>query len=347
MKKIVISDGDPKEMKSFMEGLNAGDNKPFELRIHKANWARTGIVSQIRRYIKYFSVPFYYFLHRSEYEYIIGWQQFYALVYCFYCHLLHKKKRNVVVALNYTYNPKSGLIGNIYEWFMRICTDPSYLDYIHVLSWKNADLISQYFRFPRDRIIVTPFGIDDMNEELCNLKRPNEYENEKYFFSIGRSNRDYDFLIESWDGGGDGYKLIIASDTYTGKSSNPIVKIRRDISSENQYKWIVNAEAIIISTRKPQVCSGDTVLLKSMALRKIVVVTKPSALEEMYVRDRENGLVISKTSNDLQKTIREIIQGRYEFIKDAARESYINDYTRSRMGITIGNALRNRSVKSG
>ncbi|OLA09383.1 MAG: hypothetical protein BHW12_04245 [Coprobacillus sp. 28_7] len=61
--------------------------------------------------LMYFYITFLYFLKRDQYDYILGWQQFYALVFCFWCRIFRTKKKNKVVVINFTYKQKSGFSG--------------------------------------------------------------------------------------------------------------------------------------------------------------------------------------------------------------------------------------------
>lgn len=146
----------------------------------------------------YFWVGFKLFLNRSQYGAMVCWQQFYALTYCFFCELFRVKKCNTVIAVNYTYKAKHGKFARAYRWFMGKCTSEKYLDYIHVLSESYADIISGEFSYPRERSIVATFGVNDQYEAFSDLPAPGGYEKDGYALSIGRSNRDFDFLVRAW-----------------------------------------------------------------------------------------------------------------------------------------------------
>lgn len=338
MENIVIADCMEEELSpSFMKGLNAGSDKRYELRAHIANWGRDGYMSGLRRYLKYFSVPLRYFISRRRYGDIIGWQQFYALVFCFYCSIFRVEKINQVTALNFTYKEKRGWPGRLYRWFMSRCLSGGYLDHIHVLSHDYADIIAKGFDFPRDRIIVTAFGVDDGYGRYGGLDTPDGYEREGYILSIGRSNRDYDFLIRAWRG--IGHRLVIVSDTYAGKTDDPDICIRRDISSEEQYPWIANCKAVIIPIDDGAVCSGDTVLLTAMSLKRILIVTKPSTLAEMYIEDREDGLLIEKDIEGFKHLIHDVMDGVYDDLGEKARQHFLECFSRERMAFGIAKEM--------
>ena len=276
---IILVDCKAEEVKLFVDGLSK-NGKVYSVKSHPANWARRGVISEINRYVKYFSIAFKYFVYRKRYGDILCWQQFYALIIGFYCNIFKVKKTNRIIAVNYTYKEKKRF-GRLYQWFMKMCLNGGYVDYLHVPSYEYANTISKEFGFSQDRIIVAPFGIDDTYEKFRNLEPPEDYEKNGYMVAIGRSNRDFNFLINAWDGLT--YPLVIISDTFKGKTDNPKVSIRRDISGVTQYQWLINCKAIIIPIDDGSICFGDTVLLTGMSFKKIVLVTMPSTLAEMYI----------------------------------------------------------------
>ena len=328
---VLVCDCEANEVESLCEALNQNE-QVFNIKSHVANWKRTGKISEIKRYLKYFGVAFRYFANRNKYDVIIGWQQFYALIFCFYSSILHTKKRNTVVALNYTYKDKGGKLGKIYKWFMKKCLNPKYLDYIHVPSQSYAKITSELFGFPIENIIVSPFGINDPWEQFSKLNTPDNAPTEGYVLSIGRSNRDYDFLIEAWKT--IDFPLVIISDTYVGDNKgNRNIQIIRNVAGEQSYPWIANCKAMIIPIDDGTICSGDTVLLTSLAMKKKVLITYPSTLAEMYIVHEQNGLLVSKEANRFSAIVSEMIfTSKYDYLQDNARESYLKNYSRGSMG---------------
>ena len=247
--------------------------------------------------------------------------------------MLHVKKRNKVVAVNVVYKEKSGLLRKVYRWFAGKCINPLYLDYIVVSSYSHAELINKEFNFPMDRIIAIPFGIKDDYGRFNNVECPKGMKKNEFILSIGRSNRDYDFLIDAWKE--IDCPLVIISDTYKKNQNVKNVIIKNDIAGDEQYPWIVNSKAIIIPIDDPLLSSGDTVLLQAMSLKKIIVVTAPSALSDMYIINKENGLTVSKDSKLLKEIVKDIMAGDYDYISENARACFLEKYTRYRMAESI------------
>lgn len=330
---IVLADCEAEEVMSFSREMRF-DDQPFVVKSHISNWKRTGKLSECRRYATYFGVGFLYFLNRKKYKAIVGWQQFYALIYCFFCEMFHVKKTNMVAALNFTYKAKHGAVAGVYRWFMSKCLSHKYLDYVHVPSENYADALSAEFDYPRERIIVSTFGINDQYEFFSKLEAPAEYQKDGYALAIGRSNRDFDFLIRAWKE--IAYPLVIISDTYQGKTDAPQIKILTDVAGEASKPWIANCALMVIPLDDGTICSGDTVLLTAMSAKRKILVSYPSTLAEMYVDDGENALLAPKNVETFRGKINELLYcEQHADLGERARNSFLNRFSRGSMGQRI------------
>lgn len=112
--------------------------------------------------------------------------------------------------------------------------------------------------------------------------------------------------------------------------------IRNDIGADQQYSWIANCKGLILPIDDGTICSGDTVLLTGFMLEKIVIVTKPSTLAEMYVQDRRNALLVPKEVDDFVATVQGVISGDYNILGHQAREDFLSRFSRESMGERLG-----------
>lgn len=329
-KNVFLADCSKESVTQFAEELQY-HSKPFEVKVDIANWKRTGRISELKRYAIYFWVGFRSFLCRGRYDVVIGWQQFYALIFCFFCSVFSVKKQNTVIALNYTYKEKKGKLQKVYRWFMAKCISAEYMDYIHVLSDNYANYIHHEFGFPRERIIVTSFGVVDLYDKLKKLAVPNGFLKDGYALAIGRSNRDYDFLIRAWKD--IDYPLVIISDTYTGRTDDKHISILTNVAGEESHPWIVHCGLMVIPIDDGSICSGDTVLLNAMSLERKIVVTSPSTLAEMYIHDGRNAVLTKKNEEEFRRKVKEVLYlKKYEDLGRQARESFLESYTLRSMG---------------
>lgn len=338
-KNIILADCCPEEVKSFANGCNEVSDTPFEIVSKISNWGYDSFIKNLWRFILYFSFPFKVFLCRESYNIIIGWQQFYAINFAFFCKLFHVKKKNIVVVANFTYKRKKSFLGWLYHKYMKFSCNNRYIDYLHVLSFKYVPICCEELGLDENKFIVTGFGIPDTYEEMKGLKAPLD----NYSLSIGRSNRDFYFLVNVWKQ--DCLKdktLVIASDTWKPDIDIPKNVIHHnDIKYDDSFAWFNSCDLCITSIADGNICSGDTVLLTGMMFAKPVIVTSPSTLAEMYVKDEENGLCIPKDPVIAANKIAELLSNKRKMLElgKSARDSFLANFSRESMGKAIGSKI--------
>ena len=334
MKNIILTDSVSDELIDLKRGLENSTKEEWETKSYISNWGRNSAWKKIKRMIVYFFTPLEIFFNRKKYNKIIGWQQFYALIYCFYCRLFHVKKVNKVYVLNFTYKKKKGIIGKIYYGFMRYILRSKYVDIIFVLSYNYINECANTFNVDTNKFKTLPFGVPD----LYNQYKEKQI-NENFVLSIGRSNRDYDWLINQWRN--IDYPLYIISDTYKPSIEVPSnVRIIDNVSGEYQYPYMISCKALVLPIDVGSICSGDTVLLTAMSFNKNVIVTKDSTLSEMYIDSFKDGFVVDKSSSSELKTIIDDIINNKIDLGPIARKKFVENYSRFTMGKNIGNAIR-------
>lgn len=336
-KNVVLADCREDEIRELVDSISANGNA-FEIHSRISNWKRKSVFTELRRYFVYFFAAACCFLKRRHYNVIIGWQQFYALIFAFFCNVFSVKKEQTVVVLNFTYKEKRGRLAKIYSRFMRKCLSGGYIDYLHMPSEQYADYTAKEFSFPRDRMIVSGFGVKDRFNELSKLDAPSGYKKESYALAIGRSNRDYDFLIRAWEN--IDYPLVIISDTYKKSCDQKNITIYNNITGEASDKWISNCGLLVLPIDDGKICSGDTVLLTAMSLERKIIVTVPSTLSEMYVQNNINAVLAEKDEKTFAETVKQVLNSeKYADLGKRARESYLKSYTIGAMGCAIREAV--------
>ena len=339
-KNVILADCEPEEVMTFRDGLEEATGKKWEIlsvvcnKYHGSKW------KTLLRYLTYFKVAWHAFMHRNEYETLIGWQQFYANIFAFYCNLFKVKKPCRVVSVNFTYKRKiGGGIGDIHYRFMRFAINNPYLDFLHVPSNLYADRCSHELGVDRSQFIVTPFGIPDSRKELLQTQAPAK----DYVLSIGRSNRDFDFLLRVWrreemkD-----LHLVLIADTYTPKEPLPSnVTHLKNVVGEAARPWQAHCELMILPIDDGNIASGDTVLLTGMQMEKVVVITRPSTLAEMYIHDGVDGVVLDKEETSFAEKILALMNdaAQRKKIGEQARQTYLEKFSRQSMGRLIGQQL--------
>ena len=334
-RNILMADCSSSELNRFVEGISSISNLDYTVKVKISNLDRKSKIREIKRYISYFSLPFKEFINRKKYNIVIGWQQFHALNFAFFCKIFHVKKVNTVIAMNFTYKRKKGLIGKIYYKYMKSIMQSKYIDKVHVPSKDYIDICSHELGCDKNKFFYAPFGKDDIYEKYKNISNPIDY---NYCMSIGRSNRDFKFLIENFP---ENKNLIIISDTYKYDKNLPEnIRIVDNVSGEEQYKYFMNADIIICPILDGSIPSGDTTILNSFCLKKVVVITEPSALAQTYIKNGINGFSLKKDSK-FKKKLEEIIDNseKLKVVALNARKDFENNYSRFNLGKELGKVI--------
>lgn len=220
---------------------------------------------------------------------------------------------------------------------MKYAIDNDYLDAVHLPSHVAAKNLYKDLGIEMDKIVVATFGIDDISEEIAQF--PFE-EKREYVFSVGRSNRDFDFLVKVWSEPCLSDRLlIIAADQWTPKEALPKNVIHlNNLHGKEAHAYQAHAQAVVIPIDDGEICSGDTVLLHSMSFSRPTIITAPSTLAEMYINNGVDGLVLQKDIEQFAKATCELLNDnkRMETIGKAAREKYQKQYSQYALGIAIG-----------
>lgn len=343
---LILADCQPDEIQQIKENIDLASGKDFQVIVNQCNKYHGSLLKRIKRYVSYFSLPLGLVRrHGDKCRVIVGWQQFFALNYAFFYRLLRRKQDTKIFALNFTYKQKPGIIGAVYKKYMTYIMNVPNL-WMHVLSANYADEMAATFGIDRSRFMVTTFGTDDLYDQWKDLKC--DYSG--FALSIGRSNRDFDFLSKVWNTDEirrTGCKLIIISDSWTPSSdvsAIPNLIHFNNIKGIDSYPYIVNCSFSIVPIANQTICSGDTVLLNSMMCSRPVVVTAPSTLSEMYITDNINGLYISKDVDSASKIIASLITdtAKREKLGKQARCTYLSSFTRRNMAESVAREIVNR-----
>ena len=340
IRNIVMFDSNHQEAEEFIRGLQNATGMSWEAKVLTANKGRVNKFYNIVRYIKYFIFPFKIFLSRKKYDNVIGWQAFYGLIFAFYCRLFHVKKVNSLLIKNFVYKPKKGIIGKIYFSFMKYIVKSKYVDIFVCSSKSHLDYCVKVFEEPGQRFVFLPFGINDFAKRAGESKAMTD----KYVLSLGRSNRDWDFLIDSF--ADTEFNLKIICDELYRENVPANIEILNDVWKEETHEYIRNSQCMIIPILNGEIASGETVLLLAMSFSKPIIITKPSALADDYIVDGETGLIVNKNKEELLDAVRKLYndKGFSQAIAKNGRILYEKKHSLFTFGTYVGKTLIDKGV---
>lgn len=332
---VVLFDSTYGETVEFVNGLKNSTGREWRAIVCTSNQGRQGIAN-VLRYVKYFLFPLLIFLQRGKYDAIIGWQEFYGLLFAFYSRLFRVKKRNQLIIKNFIYKPKKGLIGKLYYRFMKYIVDGGYVDTYICASRTMVDYCCEMFKADRERFVYIPFGVSDCTEMVDVSKEPAN----DYVLSLGRSNRDWDFLIESFRN--IPCRLKIVCDELKRSDVPENVEILNDIWDKAALECIYHSRCMVIPIADGRIASGDTVLLQAMSLSKPIIITRPSCLADDYVTDGYNGIIIDKDSGQLAEAVKAIFGDAqlYQTLAENGRTDYLENHTLYAYGRQVGKIVK-------
>lgn len=335
-KNIILIDTVPEDGQAFCRALSEQTQLEWNLVDYISNEGRTNWYANIIRYLKYFFFPLFVFFHRRKVDNIVAWQQFYGLIFAFYCRLFRVKKRQSLLIMTFIYKKKKGLIGRIYHKFMKYVVTGNYIDVLTCTADKERFMYSELFGVDIDKFVFVPWGVLDHTSET----HIDETSQSRYIFSPGRSNRDWDFLISNLRN--TPYKLKIACDELPYQLSDNI-EVRNDIHGLDLFQCMRNCYCVIISIQDTNISAGQTVLLYAMQFKKPLIITRSSGLTDDYIVDGYNGLIIEKNREELLDTLKKIYTDNrlYETLAANGYKEYQTKYSTSMLGKNVGMALLN------
>ncbi|MHC1721408.1 MAG: glycosyltransferase family 4 protein [Clostridiaceae bacterium] len=335
IRNVALFDSTEEEAADFINGLSDSTGLIWEASVYRSNEGRKSKLDNMKRYSKYFIFPFKIFLHRKEYDNIVAWQAFYGLIYAFYCRFFRVDKVNTLLIKNFTYKPKKGIIGAFYFRFMNYVVKSDYIDVFVCSSQTFCDYCSRTFNEAPERFVFLPFGINDFSK----LFDTDEPAGDDYILSLGRSNRDWDFLIDSL--AETRYPVRIVCDELHRVSLPSNIKIYNNVWEKESYSFIRNCKCMVIPIKDGSIGSGETVLLQAMSFAKPIIITKPSCLADDYVSDGVTGLVINKNKTELLEAVNKIFYDAdlCRTLSANARQLFLDKHSLYSYGTYLGKTL--------
>lgn len=337
-KNVILSDMPLDEKWTFVKGLSDQTKENWTVKNCVSNQGRSFLYN-IYRYIIYFGFSFVIFLTRKKYDKIVSWQSFYGILFAFYCRLFRVKKKHFLLIKNFIYKSKGdGFLGKFYFKWMKYIVKSKYIDIFVCSSQTFCDYCAEVFNEDKNRFVYLPFGVEDFTQKLS---KEDLNKREDFILSIGRSNRDWDWLIDCLSN--TSYKLKIICDQLHKTDLPSNIEILNNVWFEDSYKYLAKCKIAIIPIKDGKIDSGETVLLQTMSFSKPLIITAPSCLADDYVENGKTGIVVKKNRQELLSAIKRLYEddNLYRKLSINERELYQNKHSIYRYGCYIGEIVCN------
>ena len=274
-------------------------------------------VPRWRRIMLYVVMAWRLFLHHRKMEVLVSWQQFFGLIYASLCQLFRVGKRTRVVVMTFIYRPKSGWIGRLYQWWVRRTLTSGYIERLLVFSQHEVEYYARLLDVDAQLFRFVPLGIE--------MKVMPDIADEGYWFSTGKSNRDYEVLVGAV--AGTEHRLVIACDDLPQPTADNI-QVYHHAFGDQMLQLMGHSHGVIITLHDEHVSSGQLVALQAMAMGKPLIVTRSQALAN-YVQDDVNALVIDKTPSALLQAMDRLNSDTdlYHQLSVASRERFTSNHS--------------------
>lgn len=320
----------PQEWK-VLEGIEKETCKKWSVKYWKNNSINTKW-DNIKRYFGYFIHSLSIFLNRNKYDGIIAWQQFYGILFACYCRLFKVKKVNKLMILTFIYRSKETFAGKIQKMIVEYAVTSQYVDKIAVYSKQEIEWYSNQFNIDICKFVFYPLGTDSVKElskTTLKLSLP-------FFLSVGRSNRDYEFLFKAVEN--KSYQVVVLADTESIPKYVPSnVRIYTDIIGDDYLRIIKECYAMIIPLKDPNISSGQLVILDSLKYGKPIIITESNATKD-YVTDGVDALICIKNVDSINEAIDKLLIDKkvYDFLSNNGKKICEEKFSMYALGENIG-----------
>lgn len=301
-------------------------------------WDNAGLMTNklkvIKRYLGYFFHSLYIFLKRKSFNTVLAWQQFYGIIFAFYCEIFKVKKQNSLVILTFIYKKKNGFAGRLYHWFVSKAVCSKYIDKIVVYSQGEINYYSQIFNVPENKFTFMPFGLDKQETDLERSKLVSF--DCPFLLSVGKSNRDYNFLIKAAER--IQHPIVVLTDQFPSNVEIPDnITLFENIRGIEYSKLLNDCYAMLIPLKDENLSSGQMVMLKSMQFKKPVIVTESNAISD-YAVNGVNAIVCKKDVNEFSNAVEKLFTDKvlYKNLQENGIKFCNEKYSQSTLGKNVG-----------
>ena len=334
IKGLILTDCREIDKDIFLKKLVEKTSVEFEnLFLDTSRWQKG--IGNVLRYLSYVFIPLYILIINKEYDYIVSWQQFYGIFYAFWCNLFKVKKKKKLIIMTFIYKGKKGNIGKIYFKMMRSIVRSGYIDAFVCFSETECQEYAKLFNIDKKYFFNCKLSVDDNYERFKKLINDGDY-----YLSVGRSNRDYDFLCDAFEQFTE-RKLVIICDKYHEKVKHDNIEILNNTYDDEYFKYLAGCKAVLIPLNKDVVISsGQLVAIHGMMFGKIVIATDTGQMRE-YIRNNENGFLIPNTTDALGEILNYIESRNMGDMTERIREDYLQNYYNDCRSDVVAQIIKN------
>lgn len=320
---LLLVDFRPPYQWRMLSFLEKETSMQWQERVAVSNKPRKSKLYNLKRILIYFLFPLKVMLKGyGGCENVLAWQQFYGLNLAFWLRVFRKRKTARIFVSTFIYKPKGeGFFGKLYRRYMDYCVSSKYIDKVFVFSEAEVSEYSKAFPSAVGKFEFVALGIDSSGYP--------EAEKGDYVFSVGRSNRDYHFLIKALSRSD--FNLRIATDEELGDIPQN-VEVLGSCFGDDMLSEMAKSFCVVIPLDNPSISAGQLAIAQALYIGKPVVVTKSNGITD-YVEDGVTGLIVDKKEDNLLAALESLVRDGelYERLSANGKESAASIFSEARM----------------
>lgn len=315
---IVLADFKAQDTWSFMSILKNVTGKNWGIIYRCTNNLHKNSFTNLYRVFMYFWLPIVILCRRSEYKKIISYQQFFGLNLAFFYRLFHLKKVNDLYIMTFIYKAKKGILGSIYHKYMNYIVTSKYVNKFICFSKNEIDYYSSIFKVDKNKFAFVHLG--GASHDNAGVG------DDGYVFATGRSNRDYDFLVNLFNKSQ--YRLVIACDTYHKAEVGKNIMILNNCHGADMLRLMARSHVVAVPLKDRNISSGQLVVLHAMSFGKPVICTKSDGIQD-YVVDNTTGLLLDNAAPEWSEALKILYEDPdcYNKMSNSARVVFSSKFT--------------------
>ena len=284
-------------------------------------------ISPLTRHISYLLLALQTLRRRKKYDALIFWQQFIGIYYALFSRLFRSYPQTAVI-LTFIYNRRKSVVGFFHRMIYKLTVNSDSISSIVVHSELELDHYCRTFK-NCDKFEFIRVGT---RHPLANHTLNGAG---NYFFAAGRSNRDYQTLVEAFRGQPYSLKIACLRDSLKGLDLPENVEPHFDAYGTKYLDLLQQAYAVIIPIDDIHISAGQLVLIEALRLGKMCIVTEGPCLKD-YIDPSCMFTVPPHDSKALAGMVDKLYNDRgWSEMSNRARELYKQQYTITQYGERI------------
>lgn len=298
-------------------------------------WSSLSLCAKRQNMLAYARQALGLFLGRKNYGQIVCWQQIHGILFANLCGLFRVKKTFKLYVLMFIYRREKGIKGWLKHRLFRAVLTGGYIDCAVCYSAHECEHYAKLFKVDAQKFAAASFGIAD---EAPEYKLPADG---GYFLAMGRSSRDYAFLIEAM--AGQPYECRIIDNTCRLPDTDNCHIIRSINYGEQLWRQIAGAFAVLVPIKDGDISAGQTAIIQAMMFSKPVIATQTAAVDE-YVENGVSGIVLPNDTAAWRSAMQKLKTDKelYSRLSRGGRARYEERYTAQKMAENIADIIKRR-----